>query len=145
MGVFLTGEHMSLLKSGLTGIALLASTAITSARAEEINPNGWPIPSIQSAKFYYEKQKDVQSEIPGNETKLGVYRAPDGTYFNTLFYNGVLYSFFIDTDGKPPMEYLVSDMDKDGIYETRYELDPNKIDEFPSPNWIVQKGKEYSK
>lgn len=136
-------------RTALSGIALVVASSLAHgqgvAATPEVNPAGFAVPDIRTAKFYYNRQVDSLGEIPGEETTLGVYKAPDGTYFNTLTYEGVLYSVFLDTDGKPPMEYLVSDMDKDGVFESRYALNPDKSQRkgVPSPNWIVARGQQY--
>lgn len=136
-------------RTALSGIALVVASSLAHgqgvAATPEVNPAGFAVPDIRTSKFYYNKQVDNLREVPGEETTLGVYKAPDGTYFNTLTYNDVLYGFNTDVNGRPPMEYLLLDMNRDGVFETRYALNPDKTkrDDVPSPNWIAARGQEY--
>ncbi len=84
---------------------------------------GWIIPKVSSATHIGNMRKDLIDEIPGRETVVGVYRARDETYFNTLTANGRLYGFYVDTDGKPPMEYTLFDTDGDGDFEHKSSLE----------------------
>ena len=121
-------------------ISLVCATHLGLARlasAEEINPKGWPIPDISSARFYKHKMVDAISEIPGAETRLGTYKSKGGTYFNTLeiMIDGKwkLYGFYVDTDGKPPMEYTLIDGDGDGKFE-RKNIEGGGTE---TPSWLL--------
>ena len=106
--------------------------------AEEIKPSGWPVPDVKgAAKFYGFKMKDIIDEVPGAETRLGMYKAKDGTRFNTLEVqvNGkwVLYGFYVDTDGKRPMEYVLIDRNGDGKFEVKDKTKGSG----PTPQWVI--------
>lgn len=101
----------------ISGAALAASLGLAKVvKGEEYKADGWPTPNINTATFIEEKKKDIITDIPGAETTLRIYKTPQGTYFNTLSINGKLYGFYVDTDGKPPMEYTLIDQDGDGVY-----------------------------
>ena len=122
------------IRQALAGIALAVSVASMPAKAEEINPNGWPVPDVASSKSFGCKMKDIISEIPGKETKLCIYQAEDGTYFNSLSTNGQRYGFYVDTDGKPPMEYTLIDTVGDGVYRRK-----STGEDWPTPIHLTHK------
>ncbi len=104
------------------------------AKAEQwTNPNGFPAPNITKAKTYGTLKKDIISEIPGKETTVTGYTNPDGTFFNTLEYKGHLFGFYVDTNGKMPLEYTLLDLDGDG----KFEYKSSKEGENPSPQYIM--------
>lgn len=109
---------------GLSGIA----------RADEINPNGWPVPDIKKAKLLETHYIDNISEIPGKDTTVRDYRSPNGNYFATMSYRGKIYAIDVDTDGKAPWEYVLVDMDGDG----RFELKELPRGTAETPYWIVR-------
>ena len=127
------GSKLALFASGVALSAQLGLAKIV--QAEEYNPNGWPVPNISEAKLLGQKKKDIIAEIPGKETLLKGYKSPDGTFFNTLEYNGHLFGFYIDTNGKPPMEYTVLDQDGDGLFRNKYEYGIGHLP--PSPKYLL--------
>ena len=98
--------------------------------AEEVNSDGWPLPDLADSVIITETTKDVLPNITGKETTLRVYRTSDVTVFNVLIYNGRVYAYYIDTDGKPPMEYSLVDLDGDGIFRHRYK--PHETSPIPT-------------
>jgi len=119
----------------VSGIAIATTLGLAKlVKAEEFNSNGWPIPNISNAKFLGQKQKDIISEIPGKETLLKGYKSPDGTYFNTLEYNGRIYGFYVDTNGKMPMEYMLMDMEGNGNFDRKAEAKGSGT----TPEWLLK-------
>ena len=113
MGDIMTFKHLFL-------AAVFCGAVQGSARvvgAAELKAAGWPIPDVASARFLKERQSDLISELPGAETRQTAYLTPAGTVFNTLHAKGRLYGFYVDTDGKPPMEYTLLDLNGDGVFE----------------------------
>ncbi len=120
------------LVAGIMGLSMLGYVGIAKiANAEEYNPKGFKTPDVKSARFIREKQKDIIDEIPGKETTLKVYKTKEGTYFNTLSIDGKLYGFYIDTDGKPPMEYTLADQKGDGVFRHKYIKE-----KWPMPDYL---------
>ena len=109
-----------------SGLALASSLGLAKiVKAEEFNPNGWPIPDVMTAQSFGEKRKtNFLIGIPNKVIIQGIYQAPDGTYFNTLItmVNGKekTFGFYVDTDGKSPMEYTLMDLDGDDVFRYKY-------------------------
>ncbi len=101
--------------SAVVGAAVSLTTVQT--KAAEIKPDGWPVPDVSGSRFLKERKTDIISEIPGRETVQKAYKTTEGTYFNTLEYNGHKYGFYVDVDGRSPMEYTLLDRDGDGCFE----------------------------
>jgi hypothetical protein len=111
-------------------IALTTATVLTAsfgiARlvvAEEINPSGWPIPSLVGARSKKPYQKDAISQVPGKETSVTVRQSADGQFFATFECNGIIYAYLVDTDGVTPFDYTLVDRNSDGIFESKYGKD----------------------
>ncbi len=100
----------------------------------EYNPDGWPVPDIKNAKFLGEKKKDIISEIPGKETNLQGYKTPEGTYFNVLSINGKTYGFYVDIDGKPPMEFSLIDQQGAEKFTHKYDIG----EKLPVPSYLLK-------
>lgn len=115
-------------------VGAVVSTVAVRGTAAEINPEGWPVPDTRTAIHIGVVRKDIISEIPGPETSVGVYRAEDGTYFNTLTARGHHFGFYVDTDGKPPMEYQLLDLDGDGRFAIKLETD----EKGPTPGYLLK-------
>ena len=118
----------------LVGMALAASVAAGQVKAAEINPNGWPVPDVANAKAFGCKMKDVISGIPGKETELCIYQAADGTYFNSLRIKDRIYGYYVDTNGAPPMEYVLFDDTGDRNFDYKNAAKGRSA----TPKWIIE-------
>ncbi|MBI2657351.1 hypothetical protein HYX08_01505 [Candidatus Woesearchaeota archaeon] len=109
-----------------SSLALASSLGFAKmAKAEEINPNGWPIPSIAGATLLETKTRRDIIEGVNIPVIQRVYRTAQGTYFNTLSIttkNGQekIWAYYVDIDGKPPMEYGLVDIEGDGKFTHKY-------------------------
>lgn len=133
MGIIMSLEKK--IAAFIGGVVIAANLAMAKpAQAEEYNPNGWPIPDIKSSRFIGQTKEDLISEIPGKETILRIYKTSEGTYFNSLSLKGKIYGFYVDTDGKPPMEYTILDREGDNIF--RYKS--SKERELITPDYLLE-------
>ena len=99
------------------------AVSLSVARAMEVNPDGWPVPDVNSATLVRTTQKDLIESVPGNETTIQVYRTAAGTVFNVLSYSDRVYGYFVDTDGEPPIEYALMDPDGNGKYTNKCSVE----------------------
>lgn len=120
-----------LVLSAAVGTAIAIS--ISHAKAAEIRPEGWPVPDVRTATFLKERRADLISELPGKETVQRAYRTADGTYFNTLSVGGRLYGYYVDTDGRAPMEYMLVDYDND----SKFEFKTNATGSIETPDYLI--------
>jgi hypothetical protein len=121
-----------------SGLALAGSLGLAKVvKAEEFNPNGWPIPDITRVEKGAVVIKNIIKTSPDEETIVRAYKTPQGTYFNTLSIikdgKEIIYGYYIDTDGKPPMEYTLIDHQGDGIFRHRYGGD----EYWPIPRFLL--------
>lgn len=132
----------------LAGTAALG-IGLGSANAAELEfgykAGGWPVPSMVGARHVGGKRKDLITGIPGKETVLDIYKAADGTYFNVLSIYGRegksrVYGYYVDTDGKPPMEYTLLDVNGNGRFESKV---PHKGWGKTAP-WVLEYVKGYA-
>ena len=122
--------------TGAVSLALMLSGSTVHA-AILINPQGWKFPNIVTAKKEVIRVSDETALIPGKETLLKGYRKADGTFFLTFEIEGRVFGVEIDTDGKPPFEYGIMDVDGDGKFETKIVPEKGSNDKGYVPQWVV--------
>lgn len=119
----------------------VAMAILSSARgsvAGEYREDGFATPNVNNARFDKSIIKDVLDILDiykGKETILKVYVNANGTFFNTLEYKGKLYGFFVDVDGKLPLEYALIDQNGDGIFRHKY----GTYESWPDPPWMYER------
>jgi hypothetical protein len=110
-----------------SGLALAGSLGLAKVvKAEEINPNGWPVPNRANATLVGNDR--IRTDlIEGRNIPViqRVYRTPEGTYFNTLSVKDKdgkekIYGYLVDIDGKPPMEYGLIDLEGNDLFTHKY-------------------------
>ncbi len=102
---------------------------------EEVNPKGFPTPSVKKGALVDLKKIDMAREIKGKETTRKTYLDESTKErFRTYEIQNNLYRFDLDVEGKTARASLI-DRDGDGKFEVRLPF--READDQPPP-WIIQ-------
>ncbi len=88
-------------------------------------------PDISNMKMVLDKNIDVNREEEDEETRLRIYFTPAGGRIQVLSVNDKIYSYGIDSDTKPPVDYIIIDTDGD----EQFEKVINSRGRFAVPAW----------
>src|SRR3990170_2378672 len=79
---------------------------------QEVNEAGWPIPDLKGLIPY----SITIRKVDGVEKIVEKFYTPDGGHIARISGNGKVFGYVVDTDEKPPIDYLL--------------LDPNGLGKF---------------
>jgi tetratricopeptide (TPR) repeat protein len=74
-------------------------------------------PDISNLKMVFDKNINVNREKPDKESRLRIYNTNNGGRIQVLSVDDKIYSYGIDSDDKPPVDYVIIDNDGDGHFE----------------------------
>jgi len=113
-----------------TGLALLVSEMLTPyAQAAAYTP-----PDVSKATKVDQGYADLITEIPGKETFVEIYKTSTGSIFNKLYIGDKTYGYYVDHDGKLPMEEMLLDTNGDGTLDFKTEAKGSG----ETPKWILE-------
>ena len=119
---------------GFIGTSIIVATFSNAgiANAMEYKKEGWPIPDLTGSKFLGERNANILSDVPGNESIESGYRTRDGNYVHQVKFKGKTFGYFIDINKNYPLEETILDDNGDGIFTHKYQLDEVP----PTPSFI---------
>lgn len=98
------------------------------AIAEEVNPEGWPIPNLKGLHPYSISVKQVD----GVEKIVEKFFTPKGGHIARISGNGKVFAYAVDGDEEPPIDYLILDVDGSGRFTKK--LGPDET--YTIPEWV---------
>lgn len=118
--------------------------------AKETNPEGYAIPNISNATFMGTRYDDLTDKIDGPETRIDIYEMDKKDIYKVSI-NGNVFLYGISDDGTKDL-YAIADLNGDGIFETKYDVDElkftetrqdGKVPDFPAkkdlpPKWVLE-------
>ena len=131
--IMINRRRGTVIAGALIGLYAMAGTAT----AGEFKREGWTVPDPSTARFLKQRVLDAVEDIPGAETVHRSYRTSEGTYFATLDHQNRRYGYYVDTNGKPPMEFLILDYQGDGVFEYRVDIQAEGA-VAPTPCFILR-------
>ncbi len=94
----------------------------------QFNPDGWPLPDVQTAQA-----KSTSKKMLGKvEAQFELFITPEKTMFNRISTNGETWAYLVDTDGEPPMEYILIRSNKFANFDKKVPASENVL----VPDWI---------
>ena len=115
--------------------AFLLAFAISSpSHADEIKTeNVMVTPDRRNATCEAPVLTDMIPSIPGEETEVTMCTDTVGNRFGEMHYNGKLYGYLIDSDGKEPMDFALVDMFGTGKHFSQFRAETGVL----APDWLT--------
>ncbi len=91
-------------------------------------------PNTKAASYMNSIKADVLKGIPGKETTIAYFKQSDGSIIAELSVQNTkgikrVYGFNVDTNGKPPFEYTLLDVEGNGKFQ-RFDLGDNRVSDW---------------
>jgi hypothetical protein len=99
-----------------------------SSISQEINEEGWPVPDLKGLIPYSITVKKVD----GVEKIVERFYTPNGGHVARISGNGKIFGYAVDTDQKPPIDYLILDPDGYGKFTKKFSSE----DSYHIPEWV---------
>jgi hypothetical protein len=95
---------------------------------QEVNGEGWSVPDLMGLIPY-----SIQvSRVDGVEKIIEKFFTPNGGHVARISGNGKLFAYAVDSDGDPPIDYLL--LDPDGLGRFTQKFRP--ADSYMIPDWV---------
>ncbi len=96
--------------------------------AQEINREGWPIPALKGLTPY----SITIQYVDGVEKIVEKFYTPDGGHVARVTGNGKVFAYAVDTNQKPPIDYLLVDPNGSGSFTQKFKSE----DSYVIPEWV---------
>ena len=95
---------------------------------QEVNQKGWPIPDLGGLTPY----SITIQKVGGVEKIVEKFYTPSGGHVARISGNGKVFAYVVDTDQKPPIDYLI--LDPNGLGKFTQKFGPK--DSYSIPEWV---------
>ncbi len=137
-----TYETSKLASRGICAVAGLAAIvgSAYSGMAQDVQPityrdtnlSQYGVPSVEGLKPYLTRHFDLTDKIPGNETRMDVFRTDDAM-IGIFSANGQMFQIGYDQDFKAPTDVTYRDSTGDGRFEPY-----NPQSKVVIPEWVLR-------